>query len=97
MRPIATPASSSTPQVDLAISGMSCAHCVAAVRTALAELPGVEVRDVAVGAASVATDPALTSVDSLISAVAEAGYEASVADRRLPQAGAGGGCATHAD
>lgn len=96
MHPVFLPAVSPTSQVDLAISGMSCGHCVAAVRTALANLPGVEVREVSVGAASVAVDPALTSADALISAVGEAGYEARVADASLPQAGAGGCCSTRA-
>ena len=94
MPSVSTPATSPTREVDLAISGMSCGHCVAAVRATLADLPGVEVRQVAVGAASVAIAPDLTSVDALIAAVGEAGYEARVADRTLPQADAGGCCST---
>jgi copper chaperone CopZ len=94
MHTVSSPATSPTRQVDLAIGGMSCGHCVAAVRTALADLPGVEIRRVAVGAASVAIDPTLTSVDALISAVDEAGYEARVTERPLPQADAGGCCST---
>lgn len=88
------PAISPTRRVDLAISGMSCGHCVATIREALSDLPGVEVRQVAVGAASLAIDPAMTSVDALISAVGEAGYEARVAERPLPQADVGGCCST---
>ena len=94
MSSVSTIAKSSFRQVDLAISGMSCGHCVAAVRAALTELPGVEVRQVAIGAASLAIDPAVTSVGALISAVGEAGYEAEVADRPLPQGSAGSCCST---
>jgi copper chaperone CopZ len=94
MRTVASPAISPTRQVDLAIGGMSCGHCVAAIHRALSDLPGVEVRQVAVGAASVAIDPTMTSVDALISAVDEAGYEARVAERPLPLADGGGCCST---
>ena len=57
------------------IDGMSCGHCVKAVRDALAELPGVEVKDVAIGAATVAYDPAETPRSELVEAVRDAGYE----------------------
>jgi copper chaperone len=82
---------SPTQQVNLAIDGMSCGHCVAAVTEALAGLPGVEVRRVAVGAASVALDPQTTSTAALVDVVREAGYDARIADRPLPQA-AGSSC-----
>jgi len=79
--------SDSSPRpVNLAVGGMSCGHCVAAVREALAELPGVEVRPVAVGLASVAIDDAVTSEAALVEAIRDAGYEARVAARPLPQA-----------
>ena len=58
------------------IEGMSCQHCVKAVRNALAELPGVSVDDVSIGAASVEFDPTASSVDSVVEAIADAGYEA---------------------
>ncbi len=86
-----TPSASATQQVALAIEGMSCGHCVAAVTKALAGLSGVEVQRVAVGAASIALDPQATSTDAVLSAVREAGYEARVVDRPLPQA-AGTNC-----
>ncbi len=35
------------------IEGMGCAHCVGAVRSALAGIPGVVVHEVSIGAASV--------------------------------------------
>ena len=62
------------------------------VRAALTDLPGVELRQAAVGAASVAIDPAVTTADALIVALGEAGYQARVAEQALPQSGAAGCC-----
>ena len=71
---------SETQPVTLAVGGMSCGHCVAAVRSALAGLPGVEVRQVAVGTATVALDPQQgTSPAALVEAIRDAGYDARVA------------------
>jgi copper chaperone CopZ len=66
-------------QVTLRIDGMSCAHCVRAVRDALAELPGVQVERVDVGSATVAYDPARTPKSELLDAVRDAGYEPAAA------------------
>ena len=63
---------------ELTISGMSCGHCIAAVRTALTELPGVEVESVAVGKAVVSIEPGAVTDGALIDAVQDAGYSASV-------------------
>ncbi|GJG89613.1 copper ion-binding protein [Gemmatimonadetes bacterium T265] len=63
-------------QLRLAIEGMSCGHCVASVRRALGTLDGVEVQDVAVGAARVAYDPARTRADAIAEAVRDEGYAA---------------------
>ena len=57
------------------IDGMSCGHCVKAVRDALAELPGVEVERVEIGSATVAYDPSQTLPTQLADAVRDAGYE----------------------
>ena len=72
--------SPATPErsLDLAIDGMSCGHCVAAVRGALAELPGVTVKKVAVGSAAVTIEPGTTSPDAVVEAIRDAGYEAQV-------------------
>ena len=81
------PSSTPAPRlVNLAVGGMSCGHCVAAVRDALAGLPGVEVRQVAVGMAAVALDETATSEAALVETIRDAGYEARVAARPLPQA-----------
>lgn len=63
---------------ELTISGMSCGHCIAAVRTALAELPGVDVESVAVGKAVVNIEPGAVTDGALVDAVQDAGYSASV-------------------
>ena len=59
---------------ELKISGMTCQHCVMAVRKELAKLPGVEIKDVRIGSALVAYDEAKVSGVLLRSAVEEAGY-----------------------
>lgn len=62
--------------LKLAITGMSCGHCVASVRRALSDVPGVEVQDVKVGSAEVAYDSARTRADAIVEAVRDEGYEA---------------------
>ena len=63
-------------RLDLDIEGMSCDHCVRAVRTALEGVDGAEVERVAIGSATVRYDPARTSPDAITNAVADEGYEA---------------------
>lgn len=58
---------------------MSCGHCVAAVRSALTQVPGVEVRDVVIGKAVVAFDGGTVTDGALVDAVEDAGYTATVA------------------
>lgn len=58
------------------IEGMSCDHCVRAVREALQRVPGVEVRDVKVGSAVVRYDAAKTKPEALADVIRDAGYEA---------------------
>jgi copper chaperone CopZ len=61
-------------RLTMAIGGMSCGHCVAAVRRALEALPGIEIEQVAVGSAAVRYDPAVTSPAEIARAVEAAGY-----------------------
>ena len=63
-------------KLSLAIDGMSCGHCVARVRQALAATPGVHVDAVSIGAASVEYDAAATSAATIADAVRAAGYPA---------------------
>jgi Cu+-exporting ATPase len=90
----------------LAITGMSCGHCVRAVSDALGALPGVAVDRVTVGSAHLQYDPDVTSPATVAAAVRHAGYEATVqappAPRPAPDAtatrtSAGCACCTTAD
>jgi copper chaperone len=67
----------------IAISGMSCAHCVSAVRAALAAVPGVTVEQVAVGGAVIRLDPAHGTLAAAELAIADAGFDV-VRGRVLP-------------
>jgi copper chaperone len=66
-------------KLELTIEGMTCEHCVRAVRGRLERTPGVKVEDVQVGSAKVEYDPARTSLDDLEEAIADEGYTAYVA------------------
>lgn len=59
----------------LTIEGMSCMHCVAAVREALESVPGATVVSVEIGRAEVALDPARADREDLTAAIEEAGYD----------------------
>ncbi len=58
----------------LQIDGMTCAHCVRAVQTALERLPGVTVDDVQIGRADVRYDDAQASRQALVAAIEQEGY-----------------------
>jgi len=64
--------------VSLEVSGMSCGHCVAAVEKALNGVEGVDSMKVEVGKATVMLDPNVASVDEILEAVEDAGYEAKI-------------------
>ncbi len=59
---------------EFMIDGMSCQHCVMAVRKELAKVQGVEVRDVRIGSASVAFDETRVDAARVEAAIADAGY-----------------------
>ena len=64
--------------LKLTIEGMSCEHCVRAVKNRLTATPGVSVDQVTVGSATLRYDPARTSVDDIEEAIADEGYTAFV-------------------
>jgi copper chaperone len=72
----AEPAERQMERMELKIEGMSCGHCVGAVRQALTGLRGVEVASLSVGRAEVAYDPATTDVPAILAAIGDAGYPA---------------------
>lgn len=63
----------------LAIEGMSCTHCVAAVRAALESVPGASVLSVEIGSAEVSMDPEQTSRAQLAEAIEDAGFDVTSA------------------
>ena len=64
--------------VTLTIEGMTCEHCVRAVRGRLESTPGVKVGSVEVGAATIEYDPRTTNLDEIEMAIADEGYTAFV-------------------
>ena len=65
----------------LKVTGMTCQHCVAAVKGALEGLDGVFAADVDLdaGTAVVDHDEAMAGTDGMVSAIEEEGYGASAA------------------
>ena len=61
-------------EAKLKIDGMSCQHCVAAVKKALCEVTGVDSTDVEIGSATVRYDDAKTNQKDLEAAVEKAGF-----------------------
>ncbi len=61
----------------LTITGMTCGHCVRAVRSALESVEGVAVEDVRVGEARVRYDDVAIDPASLARAVEEEGFAVS--------------------
>lgn len=62
--------------LSLKIEGMTCDHCVKAVKNRLHATAGVEVDRVDIGSARLRYDPATTSVDAIEDAIADEGYTA---------------------
>jgi copper chaperone len=57
----------------ISISGMTCAHCVRAVFTSLAGVPGIDRADVAIGRAVIEHDGTVTP-EQIRDAIELAGY-----------------------
>jgi copper chaperone len=64
------------PEFTLRIEGMHCGACVRRVSQALAGTDGLQVKEVRVGAARIATDQDPLPVDRALAALAKAGYPA---------------------
>ena len=63
-------------EITLQIDGMHCGSCVRRVSQALASTPGIEVKEVRVGAARFASNDEPAVVDRAIASLAAAGYKA---------------------
>lgn len=61
--------------ITLAISGMSCGHCLNAVNKAVAAVPGVEIRSVQMGRVEVRVPDASNADQAVKAAVENAGYK----------------------
>ena len=74
--------------IDLAISGMSCGHCVNSVRTALGTVPALEVIGVTIGSATIAVDPSNATPDAVVAealaAVSKAGFGGTISNSVSP-------------
>ena len=66
-------------KVEFEVAGMSCGHCVGAVREAAASVEGVTVESVRIGSIVVSLDENRAKVGDVIDAIADAGYEATEA------------------
>ena len=67
-----------TTSITLSVPGMSCGHCEAAVKTEVSKVAGVESITVDLDTKDVVITGAEIDVDSVVAAVDEAGYEATV-------------------
>lgn len=63
----------------LTIDQMHCQNCVTKVTTALKAVSGAEIKQVTIGSAEVAFDPAKTTPQGLVQAVSSAGFPARIA------------------
>lgn len=59
---------------EFTITGMTCHHCVMAVKTELGKIPALEVKNVTIGTARVVYDESTVDPGRIREAVAEAGY-----------------------
>jgi copper chaperone len=63
-------------RITVAIDGMSCSHCLTAVRRAVEGLDGAELEELKLGSAQVRYSPEKLSADRILEAIGDAGYEA---------------------
>ena len=63
-------------QKRISIQGMSCHHCVMAVKKELSKIEGLVVKDVQIGSADVDYDETRVTGAQIRSAIEEAGYVA---------------------
>jgi Cu+-exporting ATPase len=74
------------PELQFAVSGMTCASCVARVEKALKKVPGVEDASVNLATEKANVRGAALDADAIVAAVAQAGYEAVPVERGQPRA-----------
>ena len=62
-------------EITLKIEGMTCQHCVMAVKKAVETVIGVSTSDVEVGSAKVTYDENSAGKESIVNAITKAGYK----------------------
>lgn len=60
--------------LHIEIVGMTCDHCVRAVKNRLSATPGVNVKDVKVGVADIQLDDSTASMADVEEAISDEGY-----------------------
>jgi copper chaperone len=60
--------------MHIEIVGMTCEHCVRAVRNRLSSTPGITVKDVKVGAVDLQIDDTRATMDDIEDAISDEGY-----------------------
>ena len=67
-------------EFTLRIDNMHCGSCIRRVGQALASIPGLDVKEVRVGAARFSTTLSPAPIDTALAALAKAGYPARLED-----------------
>jgi copper chaperone len=67
-------------EIILRIENMHCGSCIRRVSQSLASVPGVQVKEVRVGAARFVSTDAAAPVDQAVAALAKAGYPSRLED-----------------
>lgn len=64
-------------EANIKIEGMSCQHCVMAVKKAIGGLKGIENADVAIGSAVVKYDESMVTIEDIDASIEKAGFKVS--------------------
>jgi len=67
-------------EITLRVENMHCGSCIRRVGQSLASIPGLEVKEVRVGAARFVSTQNPAPVDEAVAALAKAGYPARLED-----------------
>ena len=62
-------------EIELKIEGMTCQHCVMAVKKAVDSVSGVSSSDVEIGSAKVTYDENIADIGAITAAIQNAGYK----------------------
>jgi copper chaperone CopZ len=60
--------------LHIEIVGMTCEHCVRAIRNRLSSTPGITVKEVKVGAVDLQIDDTRATMDDIEDAISDEGY-----------------------